>query len=112
MPSGKSLPDTCELVIVCVLQSMNVGGVQVACALQFASPFSVMFDGQLETTGPVWSLTITLKVQSVTLPTRSFPVYVTVVVPMGNNEPEVWLPVRVTEEQLSVAEGGVHIAFA
>ncbi len=46
------------------------------------------------------------------LPPASVAVYVTVVSPTGNESPELWLDVNVTDPELSLNEGSVHDTVA
>lgn len=55
---------------------------------------------------------VTVNVQVLTLPFTSVAVYVTVVVPIGNDSPLLWFVVSDAIPQLSVADGSVHVATA
>ena len=52
-----------------------------------------------------------MKLAVVVFPAASVAVYVTVVVPKANTDPELCELVNVTPEQLSVAVGAVHVAI-
>lgn len=68
--------------------SVMVGGVQKTGAPHVLNAlFTVMFVGQLVITGAKLSVTVTVKVHVLVLPTASTAVYVTVVVPTGKVAP-------------------------
>ena len=101
--------------------SVALGGVQVAMAV-VPVVVKLIFAGQLVKTGFTTSLsqgftcervTVMAKAQVEKLPLASSALYVTVVVPIGNVQPELW--VLITEGvvvQLSVAVGGNQFATA
>ena len=68
--------------------SVAVGEVQVATAVELAPDgVSEMLAGRLAMTGGTLSMTVTVKLAVVVLPTASRAVKVTVVVPTGKLEP-------------------------
>ena len=58
------------------------------------------------------SFTVTVKLAVLVFPAASVAVYVTVVVPNANTEPEACVVVKVTPAQLSVAVGAVQVTVA
>ena len=67
-----------------------------------------MLAGVLAITGFSLSEIVTSKLEVTTLPAPSVAVYVTVVVPMANVAPLLWVEVKTTE-QLSLAVGAVQV---
>ena len=80
--------------------------------MQEPSTITFILEGHDEIVGAVVSLTSTVKLHVVLLLWASVAVYVTVVNPSGNVSPGFAVLVRVTEPQLSVATGAVHVAVA
>ena len=83
--------------------SLALGADHVTAAVQAPpSVFRVMFAGQVML-GCSASLTVTVKLQLLVLPTASVAVQLTVVVPFANVLPLVGLQLKLTPGQLSVA---------
>ena len=90
-------------VSVTLQLSVAVGGVQfIACVHDPFGRVIVMLPGQFEITGLCISFILTLNVHETELPDASVATEVTVVFPIGKNEPEGGVLTTVTE-QLSVA---------
>jgi hypothetical protein len=90
VPFGNADPDAGEQTTEARPQlSLPVGMVHVTTALQSpGSVFATMFAGQPERVGGIASVTVTLNEHVATLPEVSAAVYVTTVVPIGNEEPD------------------------
>jgi hypothetical protein len=71
-----------------------------------------MFAGHPVMTGGPASLTVTTKEQVAEFPAVSVKAYVTVVIPIGNVVPGMWLADDDAMAQLSVAVGGVQVTDA
>ena len=93
-PTGNTVPDGCELVIVAVEQLSVAVAAKVWAAPHWpAAALRVAEDGKVVKVGGVVSFTktVTLKVFTEVLPVLSVAVTVTGVVPTGKKEPEAWL---------------------
>ena len=88
MPTSNVAPGLWVLVTVAPQLSVAVGAVHVTAALHTpASLLTVMSAGVPEKTGSSPSVTVMSKLSVVSLPSASFAVYVTVVVPTGKEAP-------------------------
>jgi hypothetical protein len=93
--------------------SVAVGDVQFATASQLAPvAVTLIFAGQPLITGNSVSVTVTVNVHVAVLPAASVAVYVTVVVPIGNTSPGLWVELSVAPGQLSNMVGNVQFATA
>jgi hypothetical protein len=96
VPSGNVAPE--EKLDVRFTQLVTVGAVQVTTFEHSdASNETLIVEGQPEITGAVMSVTTTLNEHVDILFAASVAVYVTIVVPRGNAEPEAKLEVSVTQ---------------
>ena len=68
--------------------------------------------GMPEMVGSSSSVMVMSKEVDVLLPQSSVAVYVTVVVPTSKKSPELWVEVKVSRVQLSVAVGAVQVTSA
>jgi putative transposon-encoded protein len=119
VPIGKAVFDVWLLVTVgfAVQLSVTVGGVQITVSV-VPTAVCVILIGQLVITGGMVSfvqgfVTVTVNEQT-DLFLASVAVYITVVTPIGNTAPELWLLVTIGGggEQLSVTVGTVHVPIA
>ncbi len=108
MPPGPARPatdeTTCETV---TLPGSNSNVMHRVNGYDETAARSSMF-----TLNSVSARTSTVKVHGVVLPHGSMAVYVTVVVPIGNVSPELYVEVKLATEQLSLAVGGVQVTAA
>ena len=105
-------PALCELVIVRDPQSVTTGAVQLTVASQ-ELPADTITSAQPEICGAVLSSTTTANEHVEILPAASVAVYVTVLDPRENTDPEAIVLVNVTgPAQLSETVGVVQLTVA
>jgi len=115
VPTGKHEPEGGVHAVVTPGQlslAVGAGKLTATHGLVIDGVFTVWFGGQVIVGGCV-SLTVTVNVQVAVLLEESLTVQVTVVVPLGKNEPEAGeQPGAPTPGQLSLTVGGGYVAAA
>lgn len=104
VPTGKAEPDGGWQTTLTPGQLSVALTVKVTVADEAAGAAATVMSAGQVMTGGCWSSTVTVKVQWLALPAASVAVQVTVVVPIGNAEPEGGWQTTLTPGQLSTAD--------